>query len=149
MKICRYLIVFIFFVFACKQEIIDKPDNLISKEKMADIYFDVSLWNAAKSTNMQVINDHSILPQEYIFKKYGIDSVQLAQSSIYYASQPNLHAEIFKDVEERLTTLKEEITAVDKEKQEAMRKQREVTKDSLDKLRDSLKINRKTDPSEN
>ncbi len=37
-------------LFSCGEEVIEKPINLIPKEKMIDILYDLAIINAAKSS---------------------------------------------------------------------------------------------------
>jgi len=59
-------------VCSCKNNAIDvpeKPDNLISKNKMVDIIYDMAVINAAKGINKKVLESEGIYPQDYIFNK--------------------------------------------------------------------------------
>lgn len=79
----------------------EKPKNLIEKDKMINVLYDLSLLQAIRSQNIgggvenKAIND-------YIFKKYKIDSVQLAQSNKYYASDMQEYKSIFEGVKAKL-----------------------------------------------
>lgn len=79
----------------------EKPKNLIEKDKMINVLYDLSLLQAIRSQNIgggvenKAIND-------YIFKKYKIDSVQLAQSNKYYASDMEEYKSIFEGVKAKL-----------------------------------------------
>ncbi len=123
----------------------DKPENLIPKEKMILILNDLAIVNAAKVTNAQVLRDHKIEPTEYIFTKYGIDSVQFVESDRYYASVPEEHEEIYTAVEAKLEAEKERIVTAkkirDSLKATEMKATRKglVTKDSLPKKDDKKK----------
>lgn len=111
MKYCFLLAVLVVFT-ACKKEVVKKPENLIPQDRMSDILYDIAILNAAKSTNSEVLERNNIDADTYIFNKYGVDSLQFAQNSVYYASKPDIHAAIFKKVEERLKTLKDSISEV-------------------------------------
>ena len=80
---------------------IDKPDNLIEKDKMIDILYDVSLLEAIKSQNISggISNKNANI---YLYKKYKIDSVQFAQSNKYYASDIEEYKKMFEEVKSRL-----------------------------------------------
>lgn len=90
----------------------EKPKNLIPKEKMVLILNDLAIVNAAKVTNAQILMQHDIEPTTYIFTKYGIDSVQFVESDRYYASVPEEHEEIYMAVEAKLEAEKERIAEV-------------------------------------
>jgi hypothetical protein len=80
---------------------IEKPKNLIDKDKMVDVLYDLSLLEAIKNQNVGggVSNKKA---NEYIYKKYNIDSVQLVQSNKYYASDVEEYKKIFEKVKAKL-----------------------------------------------
>ena len=80
----------------------EAPDDLISKEKMADILYDIALINSIDNSHPQVLVSKNIKVMDFVFKKYGIDSTQFVQSDRYYASVPVLYEEIYQAVEDRL-----------------------------------------------
>ncbi len=52
-----FLLITFIILFSCGEEVIDKPVNLISKEKMIDILYDLAIIDAAKSTGPQVMEN--------------------------------------------------------------------------------------------
>lgn len=108
MRYSFFIIVLVVFS-ACKKDVVEKPKNLIAQDKMSDILYDIAILNAARNTSSEVLERNNINADTYIFDKYGVDSLQFAQNSVYYASKPDIHATIFKKVEERLTSLKDSI----------------------------------------
>lgn len=74
----------IFFFLSCAKEKIQKPAHLIPEEKMVEILYDINLLQAVKNTNYTVFTQKNIDPEEYIYKKYSIDSLQFVQSNQYY-----------------------------------------------------------------
>ena len=126
-----------FFVLSCNT--IDKPkkpDNLISKNKMIDIITDISLVNAAKGVNKKLLEEKGINPENYIFNKYDIDSLQFAQSSNYYAFDVKEYEDIYTRVHQRLEKKKKEYNLLEEKKTKkkdsiikAKRKKRDSIKD--------------------
>lgn len=112
-----------------------KPDNLIDKEKMVDVLYDVYLMNAAKGLKKKKLEQWGISPEKYILDKYKIDSLQFAQSNDFYAFDLETYQKIIDEVVQRLT--------VEKEKNERKR-------DSIQKARkqknDSSKVKTKNQP---
>lgn len=121
------LSLFLFLVVGCTSNtIIDKPDNLIAKNKMVAILTDVLIANGAqdiKNKNLQRNVNYFPL----VFEKYNIDSTQFKESNAYYISRIDDYEEILKSVEERLKKLKD---AADAER---------VKQDSLNKLKTNFK----------
>ncbi len=108
MKKAIYVLLFTAF-FACNEKVIEKPENLISKDQMALILYDLAIINAAKTTNPQYLINRNFESMPFIYRKYGIDSVQFVRSDIYYASIPDEYESIYKVVEARLELEKNEV----------------------------------------
>src|SRR5690554_1406905 len=96
-------------IISCGRDVVEKPENLIEKDLMIDIYYDISILNSLKSTGADKLENIDLEPSEFLFEKYGIDSTQLSKSSIYYTSNANLQLEMFTRVEERLQRLKDTV----------------------------------------
>lgn len=96
-------------IISCGRDVVEKPENLIEKDLMIDIYYDISILNSLKSTGADKLESIDLQPDEFLFEKYGIDSTQLSKSSIYYTSNANLQLEMFTEVEQRLQRLKDTV----------------------------------------
>lgn len=108
-----------------------KPENLISKDKMSDVIYDVFVLNAAKGINKSILENNGILPQEYVYKKHKIDSLQFAKSNDYYAYDTKIYESIMDKVKQKLEA--------EKAKNEVMILKEEKTKDSLNKIKKKAK----------
>lgn len=117
-----------------------KPKNLIPKDEMANIMYDVFVLNAAKGANKTKLEDNGIFPQDYVFKKYNIDSLQFVQSNEYYGYYVEEYESIILQVEDRINR--------DKEKYQKLIDQEELDKkrrrDSIKSLSDSLRTKKDT-----
>lgn len=109
----------------------DKPANLIPKEKMVLILNDLAIVNAGKVTDAQVLRNHDIDPTDYILTKYGIDSIQFVESDRYYASIPEEQEEIYIAVEKKLEVEKERIAAAKKIRDSLKAIKKKATRDGL------------------
>ncbi len=123
--------------FSCAEKLVEKPDNLIPKEKMVEILNDMAILNAAKSTDIAILRNHNIEAMKYIYSKYEIDSVQFVESDFYYASLPKEYEAIYLGVEAKIEKEKVRIEEVEKVndslnklKKEAIKKRKSI-KDSL------------------
>lgn len=101
MKKWLYFLI-ILIALACNEKVVEKPDNLISKDQMAEIIYDLAILNAAKKTNPIRLEERDLEAMPFIYNKHGIDSVQFFQSDVYYASIPVEYEAIYKIVEARL-----------------------------------------------
>ena len=87
--------------FSCNSNSVEKPDNLIGKDKMIDILYDISLLEAIKTQNING-GMNSKMGNDYIYKKYKIDSIQFIKSNKYYASDIEEYKKMFEKIKERL-----------------------------------------------
>lgn len=101
---------------SCQDSVVEKPDNLIDKDQMVDIIYDLSLLEAIKSSNYSSLESRKIDPNTYIYKKYKIDSLQFAKSDRYYASDIDVYSGIYDKVSKRLESNKNAIDSTNKVK---------------------------------
>jgi hypothetical protein len=106
MKLTIYIF-FIFFTLASctSRTIYKKPENLIGKEKMINIWTDLYIAIGAKSIKTKKLEKKkNYIP--LVLEKYKIDSVQFSKSNIYYTSRIEEYEEMFEEVQKRLNDLK-------------------------------------------
>ena len=103
-------IILIVLLSGCKNSVVNAPDNLIDDDTMTAIFYDLSILDAAKNSNYG--NGASLfVPNDYIFKKYQIDSLQFAQSNKYYAADVAKYKRMYKIVRDKLNDKKTEMEA--------------------------------------
>lgn len=136
------LILIALLPFSCGEKLMQKPENLIPKDKMVVILSDMAVANSAKSTNIGLIRDNNIDPTRHVLKKHGVDSTRFVESDRYYASLPAEYAAIYTEVELRLTKQKKELEEAKMVSDSLRRielKSKQMLKDSsLQELKDSL-----------
>jgi len=120
-----FLLITFIILFSCGEEVIDMPVNLISKEKMIDILYDMAIINAAKTNAPQVMEDRNFVPMQYIYNKYEIDSIQFVSSDLYYASKPLEYEDIYEKLEERIKKEKERFEKQDEEEKDGLNQEKE------------------------
>ena len=125
------LVALILMVSSCKEELIKPPENLITKDKMSVILYDLALVTAAKNTSIDVLKKNNIEAMKYIYTKHGIDSLQFVESDVYYASNPEVYGEIYEGVEAKL---KGDLKVVEDAKKE------QRTLDSIERIRKPKKL---------
>lgn len=125
---------------SCKKELAKEPQHLIEKNKMVDIMYDLSLFGAMRSQNPVLLDSFKSSPNEYIYKKYKIDSVQFAQSNIYYAADFKEYKKMYEQVKSRLEENKKQAeAAIKQEKQKALLLDKKKQKATSQKQKDSIK----------
>lgn len=128
-------------LLGCKEDLVKKPEHLIEKSKMMDIMYDLALLEAVKYQNPAILDSNQIRPKQFIYKKYKIDSLQLAQNNIYYAADYKNYKIMFESVVKRIANEKKRIDLVIKleEKKKKIRiaqlkKKRQLAKKSKDSI---------------
>ena len=122
---------------SCKEEVVAKPDQLIAKDKMLDIMYDIAVLEGIKYQNPTSLDSNKINSTTYIYKKYKIDSIQLAQSNVYYASDYVAYKDMYDTLVKRIERKKSLIDAVIKEdkkstsKKDSIAAKRKIKKDSI------------------
>lgn len=134
MKYLSTILILCMIVGCAKNNRPKKPSNLISKDQMVDVLYDVYILNAAKGTHKNILEEDGIYPQKYLFTKYNIDSLQFAKSNDYYSYDVNAYEEIIDKVNARIVAEKK----IYGDKIDRDAKQRQRKKDSIRKLSDSV-----------
>lgn len=106
-----YAFILILLLLGCEENVNYKaPKDLISKSEMTDLLYDMHL--VVGTSNVQNIYlEKNRNYMSLIYEKYGIDSIQFAESNMYYTSQIQEYEEIFEEVERRMKVLKEHYEA--------------------------------------
>lgn len=127
-------------LLGCKEDLVKKPEHLIEKSKMMDIMYDLALLEAVKYQNPAILDSNQIRPKQFIYKKYKIDSLQLAQNNIYYAADYKNYKIMFESVVKRIANEKKRVNSVIKleEKQKKFR---------IDKLKKKSQLAKKSKDS--
>lgn len=131
-------------LFSCnKERRPDKPKNLISEAQFSDILFDMFVINSAKGVNKKALEENGIFPEDYIFNKYNIDSVQFANSNRYYAFDQEKYQKILERVQNKVQSEKKIFeAALEKEEEEQTRKLDSIKALNI-RIRDSLQDKKK------
>ncbi|WP_299890382.1 DUF4296 domain-containing protein [uncultured Lacinutrix sp.] len=108
----------------------EKPKDLLSQDEMVAILVDMAIISSAKGTNKKKIENIGIAPNEYIFKRHNIDSIRFNNSNNFYAYNIDKYTEIYKQVEDSLTVLRDVYKEI-----EAKEKKEKTIRDSINKIR--------------
>ena len=105
-----FVILLAILLTSCGEKLLDKPEDLIPKDKMINILRDITILNSARSTSVTVLHDYKIEPTTFVFSKYGVDSLQFVTSDKYYASLPNEYEAMYVEIEKQLDNEKEQMS---------------------------------------
>ena len=107
MKRIFYSIFLVLFLWSCtSRTIYKKPENLIGKEQMIQIWTDIYIATAASShKTIRLEKNKNYMPM--VLKKHKIDSIQFSDSNLYYTSRIDEYEKMFEEVQKRLKEIKE------------------------------------------
>lgn len=100
------IVVILILVSCTSRTIYKKPDDLISKDQMVDLWTDIYIANSAKLVKNRKAN-RKVNYMPFIYEKYQIDSARFMRSNIYYTSKIETYEELFQKVEARLKSLRD------------------------------------------
>ncbi|MDX1543776.1 MAG: DUF4296 domain-containing protein [Christiangramia sp.] len=117
----------------------EKPDDLIPEDKMIEVLTELSLLHAARNYNKFKLEKTGIRPDEYIYKKFEIDSLQFERSNNYYAEQYTQYERIYDSVKARIQRMKSRLDSLREVEIKREDSLKMAEKDSLRSL-DSLNV---------
>lgn len=124
MKVLGFFLIIIFFSSCQDIEKTEMPEDLIPENKMVEVLTELSLLNSAKNYNKKFLEETGFKPEEFLLNKYNIDSLQLAESTRYYAHNYTQFERMYEKVQRNLEKLKNEL---------------EIKKTREDQIKDSIK----------
>lgn len=146
MKNFIVIILILFLSVSCKKELVKEPKKLITREKMIDIMYDLSLLEAMKYQKPLSLDSVETDPTKFILKKYNVDSLQFAQNNMYYASDYESYKEMFDEVSKKIAVNEraaDSLAKIDEKKAAKANKNKpQVKAESRDSVRRTIpKIN--------
>ncbi|KAB1068366.1 DUF4296 domain-containing protein [Tamlana haliotis] len=128
-------------VLACKRfNGPEKPENLIPEDKMVAILIDSKLLTSANSANKKVMRDSMVDVNNYVYKKYNIDSLQFAESNAYYAFHVEVYDAIYTKAIDSLENLHEALKAQQAEEWKSHTKDAEESIKKRVQVKDTLEL---------
>ena len=95
----------LFLINCTSNTIIKKPDNLVSKDEMANILTDMFLASGGENIkNLQLQRKVNYFP--LVYEKHQIDSTRFKESNFYYVSRIDDYQEILDKVDKKLKELR-------------------------------------------
>ena len=105
---------------------------------MVDLLYDAAVVNAAKGSNIKVLENNGVFPEKYIFEKHGIDSLQFVTSNEYYSYNPEIYKGIYLKVLDRLEAEKaihQKVLDAEKKVNDSLSELKKKEEDSIAKIR--------------
>lgn len=133
-------ILFVFFVISCQDiQPVEKPSDLIDREKMEEILYEIAVVNAARGISVQKLSQYGVNPETYIFEKFTIDSLQFEKSVTYYASDIESYRDMYLSIQKRVEgefTQYDSLAKIEKKVKDSIRTERAR---QLQREKDSIK----------
>lgn len=139
MKNFVFIILVLFLSVSCKKELVKEPKRLIEKGKMIDIMYDLSLLEAIKYQNPLSLDSVNSDPKNFILKKYKVDSIQFAQSNIYYAADYDMYKDMYDEIGKRLAVKQRAVDSIVKIEEKKAAKVAAKKNKAKVNLKDSIK----------
>ncbi len=138
----KWSLIFLILLVSCQNvEEIKKPDSLIPEQKMVEVLTDLAILNSAKNYNRRILEETGLPLKTFLYDKYQIDSLQLAQSTEYYAKNYTQFKKIYDQVKSNLDKMKTDLEVVQTEEKRVEDSIRDA-KAMADSLRERPQINR-------
>lgn len=109
-KLLLFLIVGMLLV-NCNSSPVEKPKDLIEKDVMVDILYDLYLANAMNTSDAKYLKELNLTPAKYVYHKYKVDSLQFSRSNRYYATDVDDYEKMYKKLTTRIQAEKAAIDA--------------------------------------
>jgi hypothetical protein len=106
------------------------PEQIIPESQMVEILVEAYIGNAARSNNNRVLRMGGVQLDSILYQKYGIDSLQFAQNTAYYAAQIDPYMRILQGVEKELSLVKKSLDSIALIDAEQQKKDKEALLDS-------------------
>jgi hypothetical protein len=88
----------------------------------------MSILKASKDVNVKLLEKNGVVPEDFVYEKYGIDSLQFALSNEFYAYNLKDYKDIYTSVKNRLTKEKEHLDSLNNIEAEERKKRRDKQK---------------------
>ena len=111
-KIAGFILISLILAACQDIEKTPKPKDLIPEDKMVKVLTDMSLMQSARNFNKQQFEKTGFTPQNFIYDKYGIDSLQFERSNNYYAEKYTLYEGVYRRVKDSLEVLKVKMDSI-------------------------------------
>ena len=127
---------------SCQKKSVEKPENLIPKETMVNVIYDLALLQAIKNSHQGILDSNRVEPTTYIYKKYKIDSVQFVKSNEFYASNIKEYEKMYESVNARLILNKKVSDSLIKKEEDGLKKEIIKNKKKVDTIKSKSKTKR-------
>ena len=108
------LIVVCLFQFCSSTGSVEKPKNLIDENLMEKVLYEITIMDAMRTFSPKNQVFQKIYGKTFIYLKYGVDSLQLAESNNYYAKFPRVYSRMYSNILVRMKRTKDSLDLMGK-----------------------------------
>ena len=116
------LIVLLLSLISCKSEVRERPSNVIEEEAMTELLYDLQLVEARYQRRLlyegQTLSKSTLILYHATFEAHGVTEEQFVTSHTYYEEDPEVLAEMYTTVLERLQAAQGDLSKEIKEERE-------------------------------
>ena len=111
----KFSLLLVFILANCSTTVsIEKPENLIDESLMVDLLYEISILDAMSTFKPINRNFEKVYGKSYVYRKFGVDSLQLNQSDNYYANFPRVYHRIYSRVLLKMNRIKDSLDLLEK-----------------------------------
>ncbi len=122
MKAKKYIFIFFLLLLgmaACEESIVEKPENLLKREKMIEMMTDMHLAEAVFQSRryQDSLIERTTSADFYysVLEEYNVADSVFEKSFVYYASNPREFEKMYQDVMNKLSEIEQEYSGRKKE----------------------------------
>jgi len=132
----RYLMhIPLFILLSCQSaDKVEKPDRLLSEDKMVNILSDLMILKSARDVNSDRLSNFIDDPFHHIAQKHNVDSLTLEKNIEYYNFQFNKNLSIYKRVKDNIAKKKAKLDSIEKVMDSLKKHDKKKIKESKNKL---------------
>lgn len=95
---CLAVFLLVLCIASCAEEFVEKPEPLLDKETMVDVYYEIAMLNSIRTIVPGELQKYQLESMPYVYAKFEIDSVTLMENTAYYVSRTDEFTEIYDSV---------------------------------------------------
>ena len=125
----------LFILLSCQSaDKVEKPDRLLSEDKMVNILSDLMILKSARDVNSDRLSNFIDDPFHHIAQKHNVDSLTLEKNIEYYNFQFNKNLSIYKRVKDNIAKKKAKLDSIEKVMDSLKKHDKKKIKESKNKL---------------
>ena len=132
MKKLSFVLLLLVFISSCQDiKFAKKPKSLLDEDTMVEVITDLVIYDAAFSVNEYKLKDFDKDLNQFLIRKYEIDSTILAQNIAYYNEQYDQNTDIYRRVGQNIDIKRDYFDSIRKVNDSIKRARKERKRDTI------------------